>query len=215
MSDKQQTPTPSTNNVRRSLILVIAAVVVGTLWFVFQSKDKTDQALNNTKKAAASDTADKTDEYAGWKSYTWTSEGLTLKHPGDWVTSETTSMGRLYAKNSEVDLLKEETPANFQQIWLSVDTDETSATREAAIKAGTSTYREVGGKVTASTVKAGNLTINIYEYQTLGGPTLEAYWTNKAGKRFFATNSTEVGQQNQTDMVANLKKILATITFAE
>jgi hypothetical protein len=120
-------------------------------------------------------------------------------------------MGRLYVKNSQVDLNKEETPADFQQIWFSHDTDETTKAREDAIKKGKSDFRVVNGTVTASTIKAGDTTINTYTYETLGGSTLEAYFTNKAGKRLLATTSTEVGKQNQTDMVTNLKKVLATV----
>src|SRR5690606_13610706 len=108
----------------------------------------------------------------------WSDNAITFKHPGDWLTSETASMGRVYVKNSDVDLLKEETPDNFQQVWLSVDTDEASQARENAIKAGISEYRVVRGEVKSSTIKSGDLTINTYEYETLGGPTLEAYWTN-------------------------------------
>jgi len=212
MSNNQQTPI----NVGRSLILVIAAVIVGTLWYVWQAKDNTDKTLNDTRQAQASTPETKDDDqYKGWKSYTWASQGVSFKHPGDWFVQENTSLSRLYAKNSQVDLLKEETPANFQQVWLSFDMDEASAAREAAIKAGSSQYRVVNGVVKASTIKAGSLTINVYEYETAGGPTLEAYWTNKAGTRLYATNSTEVGQPNQTDMVANLKKMLASVSLAE
>lgn len=215
MSDKQQTPINS-NNLRRSLILILAAVVAGTLWFVFQSKNSTDKTLEDTKNAQkVENTAEKTEDYKGWKSYTWAGQSVSFKHPGDWITSESASMGRLYVKNSGVNLLTEETPDNFQQIWLSVDTDEASKAREDKIKKGESDYRIVKGEVKASTVKSGGVTINVYEYETLGGPTLEAYWTGKDGKRYYATNSTEVGLQNQTDMVTNLKKVLSSLTFTD
>lgn len=212
MSDKEQTP----SNVGRSAILIIAVVIIGAAWFM--SRGSSDKSLDNTDKKQSQDTveaAEKTDEYSGWKSHTWSGQGVSFKYPGEWYVSETASMGRLYVKNSQVDLLKEETPDNFQQVWLSVDTDETSAAREAKIKKGESDYREVASAVTPSTIKAGDITINIYEYETQGGPTLEAYWTNKSGKRFYATNSTQVGAQNQKDMVASLKKVLASVAFAE
>ncbi len=215
MSNKQQTPAPN-DNVRRSLILIIAAIVAGTLWFVWRANDNTDKTLENTKKAQAEVPQDKTaDQYKDWKSFNWTAQGVSFKYPGDWNTQESTTIGRLYVKNTTVDLATAETPDNFQQVWLSVDTDEASLARENNIKKGVSAFREVTGEVKASTIKSGSLTINVYEYNTVGGPTLEAYWTNKAGKRFYATNSTEVGQQNQQDMVANLKKLLATVTVAQ
>lgn len=207
MSDKQQTPS---NNVGRSLTIIIAIILIGAVWFVFGSKDKTDEALNTAGNNEQSQQEQK-DKYEGWKSHTWESQGVSFKYPGDWVISETASMGRLYVKNVDVDLLKEETPENFQQVWLSVDTDENSAAREEAIKNGRSAWRVIDGEVKADTIKAGDITINTYEYNTLGGVTLEAYWTGKDGKRYFATNSTEVGEPNQTEMVDVLKKLLKSV----
>src|ERR1041385_222696 len=73
MSTNQQTP--STN---RSLIIIIAVIVIGAGWFVWQSTRTTNKVLDNTKKAQSSDKktseATPTDQHAGWKTYTWTSE---------------------------------------------------------------------------------------------------------------------------------------------
>ena len=212
MSNKEQTPPPS-DNVRRALIVVIAAVVVGTGWFVWQATKNTDKTLENTKKAAADQPKDNADAYKGWQNNTWAAEGVSFKYPEGWTLQENTTMGRMYARNSNVDLATAETPEDFQQVWLSVDTDEAALSRENDIKNGLSAFRQVLSDVKASTIKSGDLTINTYEYNTVGGPTLEAYWTSKDGKRYYATNSTEVGQQNQQDMVANLKKLLATVSF--
>jgi hypothetical protein len=214
MSNNEQTQEP----LRRSLIVILVALVLGIGWFVLQARDNADKTLDQAKKVqtterkAREEAKQSPSTYAGWKTYAWASQKMSFKYPGDWFVSEDTGTSRLYVKNSQVDLLKEETPDNFQQIWLSYDTDEAAQARETAIKNGTSEFRVVSGTVKTSTVAAGSLTINVYEYDTTGGPTLEAYWTNKAGQRMSATTSTEVGQQNQTDMVANLKKILASIT---
>jgi len=205
MSDKQQTPT----NVGRSLTIIIAVILVGVLWFVFAAKNETGKDADSTNNQQTQE--ETKDDYAGWQSHNWEAQGVSFKYPADWLVSETASMGRLYVKNADVDLMKEETPENFQQVWLSVDTDENSKAREDAIKEGKSAYRVVDGEVKSGTIKAGGLTINTYEYNTLGGPTLEAYWTGTDGKRYFATNSTEVGEANQAEMVAILKKLLATI----
>ncbi|MBX6334512.1 hypothetical protein IRY61_04210 [Candidatus Saccharibacteria bacterium] len=208
MSDKEQTPT--NNNVGRAVTIIIAILLIGTVWFVFGSKNQTEEPMNNTNSSEQAQEEAK-DEYEGWKDHIWESQGVSFKYPGEWVISETASMGRLYIKNTEVDLLKEETPENFQQIWISVDTDENSKAREDAIKNGHSAWRVVDGEVKADTIKAGDITINTYEYNTLGGATLEAYWTDKDGKRYFATNSTEVGEPNQTEMVDVLKKLLKSV----
>lgn len=209
MSETQQTP----NKSRNLVILVVAAVLLGVVWYAVQSGSKDKTAEKNTQKPQTNQTANKetTDQYKGWKSYTWASQGVSFKYPETWTTQENTAMGRLYAKNSTVNLLEQEAPDDFQQIWLSHDEDEASKAREDSIKKGESSYRQVNSAVKANTIKAGSLTINTYEYDTVGGPTLEAYWTNKAGTRLLATTSTEIGQQNQKDMVANLKKLLASV----
>ena len=213
MSNNEQTPEP----LKRSLIVILVAMVLGIGWFVLQARNNADKTLDQAKKVqtterkAREEAKQTPSAYAGWKTYAWTSQKMSFKYPGDWLVSEDTGTSRLYAKNSQVNLLKEETPDNFQQVWLSYDTDEAAKARESSIKNGMSEFRVVSGAVKASTITAGSLTINIYEYNTAGGPTLEAYWTNKAGQRMFATTSTEVGQQNQTDMVANLKKVLSSI----
>lgn len=213
MSDTEKTPSNNTNKnsvVGRVIPIIAAILLVGAVWFVFGAKDKTEEPLNNESEQTQQE--ETKDEYAGWQSYTWDSEGVSFKYPEGWVISETASMGRLYIKNTDVDLLKEPTPENFQQVWLSVDTDENSAAREEAIKNGRSAWRVIDGEVKADTIKAGDITINTYEYNTLGGVTLEAYWTDKDGKRYFATNSTEVGEPNQTEMVDILKKLLKSVT---
>lgn len=209
----QKLPSPS---VRTSLIAVCAALVIGTAFYVWSANNNTNKTIDNTRKAAKSTgNAGQTDAYAGWKSYTWADQGLSFKYPSDWVVNDTSSSYRVYVRNSDVDLTKESTPENFQQVWLSVDVDDTSVARENAIKNGESDFRIVDGQVSASTMMVGGMTVNTYAYNTTGGPTLEAYWTNKAGVRLMATTSTEVGQQNQTDMVATLKKLLASMTVAQ
>jgi hypothetical protein len=210
MSDKQQD-----TRVRAVLILVIIVLAGGIIWYVGRAKDDTDKTIDDTRRVQQSDdsAAKKQDEFKGMKSYNWEAQKVSLKYPEGWTVEENTGLSRLYLKNKDVDLLKEETPADFQQVWLSYDVDETTKAREDAIKQGTSNFRVVNGDVKASTVKADGVTINVYEYETLGGPTLEAYWTNSKNIRFLATTSTEVGEKNQKDMVANLKKVLASLKF--
>jgi hypothetical protein len=209
MSDNQQTP----ETLKRSLFIIIAAIILGTGWFVWQSKKSTDKTLNQAKTVQKTDRENpKPNPYADWELYKWVSQGTSFKYPKGWFVSEDSDIGRLYIKNKQVDLSKEETPEDFQQVWISYDTDETAEARETAIKNGTSDFRVVNGPVKASTIAAGGITVRTYAYETVGGPTLEGYWTNKAGTRLMATTSTEVGQQNQTDMVATLKKLLATVS---
>ncbi len=205
MSNKLQ----DNQTTRAALILVIVAIIGFTGWFVTRDNNNGDKPLENTENVQATTEAE--DTYKDWADQAWESQSLAFKRPSNWVVEERASMGRFYIKNADVDLLKQAAPHDFQQLWISVDTDENSAAREAAIKEGRSAYRVVRGEVKASTIDAGDLKINTYEYQTVGGPTLEAYWTNKDGKRYYATNSTEMGEDNQTEMVAALKKLLASI----
>ena len=102
MSDKEQTPT--NNNVGRAVTIIIAILLIGTVWFVFGSKNQTEEPMNNTNSSEQAQEEAK-DEYEGWKDHIWESQGVSFKYPGDWVISETASMGRLYVKNVDVDLL--------------------------------------------------------------------------------------------------------------
>lgn len=208
MSNKLQ----DTKQTRTVLILIAAVIIGATGWYVMRSNDNANKSLDDAQKVQANAEDNKQDTYKDWQSYSWEGQGVSFKYPAGWLVGQNGSAYRLYVKNTDVDLMKEETPENFQQVWLSVDTDETSAAREAAIKDGKSDYRVVDGEVKAATIKSGNITINTYEYNTTGGPTLEAYWTGKDGVRYMATTSTEVGAANQTDMVATLKKLLASIS---
>jgi hypothetical protein len=216
MSDNKQLQL-NANKVRRSLILILAAAVIGVGWYAYQNRNGADQPAGGTQQETqeVEATSGGQEDYEGWQDYTWASQGFSFKHPEGWVVEENATMSRLYVKNSDVNLLTEETPDNFQQIWFSYDNDEAAQQREEDIKKGVSQYRAVNSEVKASTIEADGIIFNVYEYETLGGATLEAYWTTEEGKRVYATNSTDVGEPNQTEMVATLKKVLASVTLPE
>lgn len=212
MSKKEEQPKDQVNtkSTRNALAVVVAFIVVVTGVYVMRANDNANEALDNAANVQQTE-EDESASYADWASYNWEEQGVSFRYPEGWLVGSGNSAYRLYVKNTDVDLMKEETPESFQQVWLTFDQDEASAAREEAIKNGVSAYRVVDGEVKASTIQAGGTTINVYEYNTLGGATLEAYWTGKDGQRMFATNSTEVGEPNQTEMVATLKKLLASI----
>jgi len=104
-------------------------------------------------------------------------------------------------------------PSNFQQVWISTWEQEVAAEKESNVKAGNPDGREFGGSLISDKIDRNGFVINTYEYATIGGPTLQAFWSDKNGKRYYATNSTEIGQENQQMMVENLKLILSTVDF--
>jgi type II secretory pathway pseudopilin PulG len=217
---KKTSKTKGFSSIEGFLILVIILILAGVGYYVWHSTKNTNDILNTAEKSnnASSNKAQKMitlDVYKDWKTYIWTSQGVSFKYPNNWFIKEDSSLNRVYASSVEADVTKDNMPANFQRIWFSTESVEASLQQEEGIKSGSSSNRQVSGPVAISTIKSGSITIDTYEYETVGGPTLQAFWEDSANKRFYATNSTEVGEKNQKDMVANLKKILATVSFVK
>lgn len=219
-------------NSGKLLAVVVAAAVLLLGWYAIRGGDNSDnhdhehhqhehsssenqEGQNNDQPKNVSNEQASEQNYADWTDYAWEEQGLSFKYPEGWVAAENRAMGRLYLKSHDVNLLNQRAPNDFQQLWLSYDPSEASEEREEAIKRGESRYRVIRGEVKTSTIQAGDTKINIYEYETSGGPALEAYFTNQNGQRFIATNSTEMGKDNQTNMVANLKQLLASLKVSE
>jgi hypothetical protein len=204
--------------IEATLAVVALALAGFVAWYVLYTKQAADEVYNNrvstavpsvSSKSAASKQAN---EYDDWKTFTSDSGNLSFKYPGTWFIREDASLARVYAASTKTSLTMDDIPENFQQVWIAINTNEASAASEANAKKGTPEGYSVNGKPTVSTITANGITIRTYEYQTVGGPVLLAYWSGKTGTRYFATNSTEVGQTNQQNMVQNLKKILASVT---
>lgn len=203
------------------LLLIGIIITVGVIgfggWYVL-SRDKIDQSKVITPTDSAEDkdaepTDDTPDPYKDWLTYNWAPQATSFKYPADWFVAPDASNDRVHIRNVQNEVTKEDMPATYQNMWLSADTVEAAAEREAAIKQGESSIRQISGTVTASTIMTGSRTINTYEYQTIGGATIEAYWTGKDGRRYFATTPTELGEPRQTDSVKMLKQVLPTLVI--
>ncbi len=150
------------------------------------------------------------------QTYTSNNLGISFQYPKDWYIKEEEEMRsgyRIYIRNFQGDVSRENMPSDFQQIWISTWEQEINAETENNVKNGNPDGREFGGSLSTKTIDRGSFIINTYEYETIGGVTIQAFWTDKSGKRYYATNSTEVGQENQKNMVENLRKILSTVKF--
>jgi hypothetical protein len=144
-----------------------------------------------------------------WKTYSSDSFKISFQYPEDWYIREDNN--RIYIENTQEDVNKANMPSDFQRIWISNWDQEVSLEKENNIKNGNQGGIESDGNMHIDTININGVVINTYEYITSGGPTLQAFWTDKFGKRYYATNSTEVGELNQRDMIENLKKILSTV----
>lgn len=82
------------------LLLVIMLGLMGTGWYVWQAKNKTNKTLDSASQGvgAATKTDKKTDNkttttpadpYTGWKTYTTTYDKMTFKYPADMVITDT------------------------------------------------------------------------------------------------------------------------------
>ncbi len=150
-----------------------------------------------------------------WKTYLSNNLGISFQYPNDWYIKEDESINRIYIRNVQEDINKGNMPSDFQQVWISTWTQDVSAQTENNVKSGKPDGRAIMRPVTATTIDSNVVIINIYEYETIGGPALQAFWIDKSGKKYYATNSTEVGKENQQNMVVNLKKILYTVKFTK
>jgi hypothetical protein len=199
------------------LAVVVLAVVGGAGYYAYQS----NQSKSNTasKEAAPSsnqpvskdkvpDSSETTKPInSGWKRYESKLLKVSFEYPENWFVREDPATNRVYVSSHQGEFNKGSTPAGYQLLWLSAAAQEISPENEASVKSGSPKCCEAG-PVTSSSLKAGSVTINTYEYQTVGGPALEAYWEID-GKRFYAHNGTELG--NQDAMVTTLKQLLPTV----
>ncbi len=136
--------------------------------------------------------------------------GIVFYYPKDWYVIEDKSESRIYVRNVEEKTGKfDGRPLNFQQIWISTAENEASEEVENGIK--NSETLPSHGSIITETIDNKSFKINTYEYDGPGGPQIKAFWEDNSGNRYYATNSTEVGQENQEKMIENLKLILSTI----
>ncbi|MEX2014493.1 MAG: prepilin-type N-terminal cleavage/methylation domain-containing protein [Candidatus Saccharimonadales bacterium] len=200
--------------------ILIVIIVIGLLgavgWLVYdRQKSKTSETQTNTqqKEETPKQETEQTEQKlinTGWKVYTSEKLNLSFEYPESWTVKEEdqiSSGSRIYISSHSGEYNKGNIPSGYQNIWLSTWDQEVSAEDENSVKSGSPKCCEAG-PVTPSSIQAGSIKINAYEYQTVGGPKLQAYWTSN-GKRYYATNATEIGNQNS--MVDTLKKLLPTV----
>lgn len=159
---------------------------------------------------------DETTNQQTYKTYTSANLGISFQYPKGWYVKEEKEKGigyRIYIQNTQEEVSNEYMPSDFQRVWISTWEQEINEETENNVKNGTPDGREFRGSLSAGAIDINGFMINIYEYNTIGGPTLQAFWSDKNGKRYYATNATEVSQENQKNMVKNLKLILFTVKF--
>lgn len=75
--------------VEAALILVLVACIGAAGFMVYRNHNKTAKnnstAANTVKSDTSSKTATASDPYAGWKTYTSSTEGFSIKYPADWA----------------------------------------------------------------------------------------------------------------------------------
>src|SRR3990167_4397984 len=89
-----------------AIVITLVIVVLGALGFVFWKNfiDKKPIAKNdeNSKTTDSKTTDTKSqpiDEYAGWKTYTSTRDGYSIKYPSDWIAIDETNNDGPYIRN--------------------------------------------------------------------------------------------------------------------
>lgn len=194
-------------------ILAISSVMIGVLFLAGCGQQLVSQTKSTTQtQPVATQSANDT---ANLQTYTSDNLGISFQYPKGWYVREVKSDNTIYVENTQKDVNKDNLPADFQRIFISTSPNYVSAQKETNIKNGNPDNKEIVGSVSASTMSSNGIMINTYEYQSSGGPTLQAFWTDKSGKKYYASHSTEAGDANQKNMIENLKKILATVKFTK
>jgi hypothetical protein len=201
------------------LVVIVLTLLGGVGYYVYESNQdnnaqkKSENSVVNKPSGQNSTTKENTIANEpinpSWKTYTSSTQKISFEYPDGWFVREDSETNRIYVSNHQGEFNKANMPGDFQQIWLSSWEQEANAENESSVKSGNPKGSEPV-LVTAGTLKAGDVTINTYEHQATGGPKLQAFW-NVNGKKFYATNSTEVGMDQQTKMISNLKKLLPTV----
>lgn len=180
------------------------------------SEQKTVGNERQDNPKAIQESTQPTKEASNQQTYKSVNLGISFQYPKGWYVKEKKENGigyRIYIQNTQEGISKGNMPSDFQRVWISTWEQEINEETENNMKNSIPDGREFGGPLSAGTIDRNDFVINTYEYNTIGGPTLEAFWSNKNGKRYYATNSTEVDQENQKNMVKNLKLILSTVEF--
>lgn len=71
------------------LIVLVIVLLAGTGWYVYRHRDRSIAASRSSSKQASKTstvpTTTQPDPYAGWRSYTSSTEKLTFKYPAEWT----------------------------------------------------------------------------------------------------------------------------------
>lgn len=198
------------------VILVVVFAVGGFIYWKTTQKD--DEKITQSSQVADSQTTTKESEAEvtepmneGWVRYESKSQKISFEYPKGWFVSEDEN-GDISIKNQEGDINKGNAPEGFQYISIDTSADSIAFHKEDDTKNGKPSCCYQGGDVQlkSSVVKNGDFSINLYEYQTVGGPSTEAYWSNPStGKKYFANHLTEWGDQEAS--AKTLKLLLPTI----
>jgi outer membrane murein-binding lipoprotein Lpp len=181
---------------------------------VKQEKDLNNTGITKTTEVAKSvnnvkNSNGASDEASNLPIYISKNLGISFRYPKGWYVKESLSDDRVYITNVQGDYDRLNLPSNFQNLWISAWDQETGVEHENHAQ---NTVDGIGPLVT-SAINRDNFTINVYEHGAIGGRAMEAFWSDKSGKRYMAAHSTEV--VNQQNMIESLKKILATVEFVE
>ena len=215
------------------LLVVLVSALIGGVGYYISTANKDDKKTETSVTSHQDDknVTKKQSVNSDFKLYTSKELKISFNYPKTWFVNEKkTSTGtRIYVSNNngnfdyitsklEADGQLTNTPdapsaqripLDYQIFWISDRQEDVSAERENAVKTGTKFQGYgYGFTPTISTTKAGNVTINSYEYTTNTATILEAYWTIDS-KRYAANTDTMLAHQIDTNQV--LKKLLPTI----
>lgn len=205
------------------IIVILVIALLGILGFVFWQNfvDKKPVAKNNESSITEGTKSQPKDEYEGWKTYTSTRDGYSIKYPSDWLAINETSNDGPYIRNFDPSSRPAEDPAhnkNYPKDYINLRVLKTEANDDIFMG---STATEWYTKLGVSTVSNGPVSytsdsVTNYNLHDMSAKKAKSVFTETDEDIFLLKNGAlyniSLYPYGASDN-ATVKKMLASFTF--
>lgn len=177
------------------IIVILVIALLGMLGFVFWQNfvDKKPVAKNDESSMTEDNKSQPKDEYEGWKTYTSTRDGYSIRYPSDWLAINETSNDGPYIRNFDPSSRPAEDPAhnkNYPKDYINLRVLKTEANDSNFMG---STATEWYAKLGVSTVSIGPIsyapdTVTAYELHDMPAKKAKSVFTETDEDIFLIKN---------------------------
>jgi len=205
------------------IIVILVVALLGTLGFVFWQNfiDKKPVAKNNESSKTEDTKSKPKDEYKGWKTYTSTRDGYSIRYPSDWLAINETGNDGPYIRNFDPSSRPAEDPPhnkNYPKDYINLRVLKTVA-NDPIFMGSTATewYAQLG----VSTVSNGPVsytpdTVTAYKLHDMPAKKTKSVFTETDEDIFLIKNGAlyniDLYPYGASDNII-IKKMLASFTF--